>query len=743
MANHLYSIHDWSSEWGRLIRDAGVSGWAVISEGIGDDPNDLSGQDYASLGAYNVTPLVRLNYSHHGQGTIPLPHRYENFAQRCANFVSSSQGCKHWIIGNEPNWSIERPSGSYISPQMYATAFNRCRAAIKRISPHHQVITGAVAPYNAESGSWIDYYTSMLSAIIEADGIALHFYSRGTDPSAISSEARMEPPFHHYRNGFRAYRDFLEATPAKFKNLPVYATEANQMVPWENANSGWVRAAYDEIKTWNASGGQKIHCLTLYRWENYDQFGIKGKQGVVDDFKDALRQGEPVQPPPVQPPQPKPTVTEWDPRLSNRGVHLLPAHVPPGQTYWRLVKAQWLDTPEARKFGPDHHILVDALDERGIRQTGVSFIITWPSGSDRITTKGNNGYRWAADYPMSKSLNEFSIVAVDGLPSDEVIGIGMGKDGNPAEHTSTYLVFQKAVAEAQPVPPQPNPDKISLHHPVVDPQYRRVTQPFGARPEYYSQFKIDGVPLKGHEGIDFGTPVGSLIQAVYDGTVVESADQGGVGYGRYIKLSHSWGESVYAHLEYQMVRVGETVSGGEIIARSGATGNVTGAHLHFGLRISPFNRKDGWGGYTDPAPFLSDSPKEALVKIVLDAAKEFGVEWGLMVSLVHAESSFNPRSVNTRTGASGLGNIMPATWQEWSVKLGAKDIFNPRDNARVTAAYLAWCIKTAGSVRKGLWAYQWGIGNVQRNPELVPQEVIEYATKVIHGSEVYKLMEGV
>src|SRR5262245_59410542 len=120
---HLYAVHDAAADWAMQIRDAGMTGYAVITEEIGDDPANHTGVDYTWLAAYQVTPLVRLNYSHHGQGTIPLPDRYQQFAQRCANFVTSSYGCTYFIIGNEPNISSERPQGAPITPTQYAQCF--------------------------------------------------------------------------------------------------------------------------------------------------------------------------------------------------------------------------------------------------------------------------------------------------------------------------------------------------------------------------------------------------------------------------------------------------------------------------------------------------------------------------------------------------------------------------------------------------------------------------------------------
>lgn len=432
----MLGIHDWSPEWGAIVREVGASAWCVQSEEVYGP-----GKDYRPLADYGVVSLVRLNHSHSGFGTLPLPRYYRDFAQACAAFVRTSQGCNHWIVGNEPNWSVEWPSGVVITPENYAEAFNLAASAIRSVSPTAQVISAAIAPYNVESGFWLDYYAVMLGLLERPDGIALHTYSRGASPESVTSEARMDAPFSSYRNGFRAYRDFIPVIPHRFRNLPIYITETNQMAPWQA--TGWIEAALSEIALWNKTSSPKISCLTLYRWEAYDEFGFKNKPAVVEEFKMALREWLPERE------QEKPVADraglEWDERLDARGVRLHPASVQPGAVYWKLVKAKWLDRDEARKFGPDHHILIESLDEQGRRLTGSIFRIQWPSGASTVMTKGNQGYPWAGDYSMSKSLNEYSIEGIE-FPSDRVGGIGMGKDGNPAEHTSTLLVFQKQVA---------------------------------------------------------------------------------------------------------------------------------------------------------------------------------------------------------------------------------------------------------------------------------------------------------
>jgi len=143
---------------------------------------------------------------------------------------------------------------------------------------------------------------------------------------------------------------------------------------------------------------------------------------------------------------------------------------------------------------------------------------------------------------------------------------------------------------------------MKLEYPLKRDKF--ITQKYGANPDFYKQYKIGGVPLKGHEGIDLRASTGTEVVACDDGFCQEAFDQGNVGYGKYIKLIHDWGESVYAHLSEFKIRQGTEVKKGQTIAKSGNTGNSTGPHLHFGMRINPYNRSDGWGGYSDPEPYL-------------------------------------------------------------------------------------------------------------------------------------------
>ncbi|MFC9392219.1 peptidoglycan DD-metalloendopeptidase family protein [Streptomyces sp. NPDC057027] len=89
-----------------------------------------------------------------------------------------------------------------------------------------------------------------------------------------------------------------------------------------------------------------------------------------------------------------------------------------------------------------------------------------------------------------------------------------------------------------------------------------------------------------HTGVDFIASTGTTVHAVGPGTVYSAGDGGA--YGNQVVIQHADGTfSQYAHLSSISVSVGQTVTGGQEIGLSGATGNVTGPHLHFEMRTGP------------------------------------------------------------------------------------------------------------------------------------------------------------
>lgn len=88
-----------------------------------------------------------------------------------------------------------------------------------------------------------------------------------------------------------------------------------------------------------------------------------------------------------------------------------------------------------------------------------------------------------------------------------------------------------------------------------------------------------------HRGLDFSLPVGTAVRVTAAGRVVASEKQRGL--GRLVKVDHGNGlMTVYGHLHESLVEVGQEVSRGEIIARSGNSGRSTAPHLHYEVRVA-------------------------------------------------------------------------------------------------------------------------------------------------------------
>ncbi|MFB7214441.1 peptidoglycan DD-metalloendopeptidase family protein [Streptomyces sp. NPDC056255] len=102
-----------------------------------------------------------------------------------------------------------------------------------------------------------------------------------------------------------------------------------------------------------------------------------------------------------------------------------------------------------------------------------------------------------------------------------------------------------------------------------------------------------------HTGIDFPVSTGTSVKSITSGTVV-AAGWGGA-YGNQVVVKHADGHySQYGHLSSISVSAGQAVSTGQQVGLSGATGNVTGPHLHFEVRTGP-----AYGSDIDPIAFLA------------------------------------------------------------------------------------------------------------------------------------------
>lgn len=120
----------------------------------------------------------------------------------------------------------------------------------------------------------------------------------------------------------------------------------------------------------------------------------------------------------------------------------------------------------------------------------------------------------------------------------------------------------------------------------------RISSPYGPRTH-----PITGEKGKVHTGVDFAVPQGTNIHAADSGTVILA--EWWSGYGYCVIIDHGGGVwTLYGHIRKGGLRVsaGDKVNRGDVVAESGSTGNSTGPHLHFEVRID--------GKIVNPMPYL-------------------------------------------------------------------------------------------------------------------------------------------
>ena len=133
-------------------------------------------------------------------------------------------------------------------------------------------------------------------------------------------------------------------------------------------------------------------------------------------------------------------------------------------------------------------------------------------------------------------------------------------------YTSSYSSYTKTVNNTG--------NKVQLGMALLEPTNGVITSRFGYRRTSF------------HTGLDIANSTGTTIKAAASGTV-SFAGTTTSGYGKYIVINHGNGiETYYAHCSQLYVSAGQSVSAGQHIAAMGSTGNSTGPHLHFEVRVN-------------------------------------------------------------------------------------------------------------------------------------------------------------
>ena len=129
-------------------------------------------------------------------------------------------------------------------------------------------------------------------------------------------------------------------------------------------------------------------------------------------------------------------------------------------------------------------------------------------------------------------------------------------------------------------------DRLNLYR--IAAQKAPFATPVKSAFRFTSQFGFRRDPKTGgrrmHKGVDFAAGSGTPLYATADGVVTHSGWSSG--YGRLVKIQHDFGvETRYAHMSKLRVKVGQRVSRGQLIGDMGASGRVTGVHLHYEVRV--------------------------------------------------------------------------------------------------------------------------------------------------------------
>ncbi len=219
----------------------------------------------------------------------------------------------------------------------------------------------------------------------------------------------------------------------------------------------------------------------------------------------------------------------------------------------------------------------------------------------------------------------------------EIAQAALGAMGQPVEEVVPGLLPTARPPEELPMEaptetPAPTPEEALQETPVAEPTATPTENPFPGipTPEIYrdptkadltagsascvvtlegvegtgtfiwpSQYQaLSGGDFKvGHPGLDLSAPSGSPVYAADTGVVIFAGWTGEVGYGNAVLIDHGNGyRTLYAHLSQVSIHCGARVEQSKLIGLSGNSGNSTGAHLHFEVRVP--------GGYINPLSVL-------------------------------------------------------------------------------------------------------------------------------------------
>jgi murein DD-endopeptidase MepM/ murein hydrolase activator NlpD len=212
----------------------------------------------------------------------------------------------------------------------------------------------------------------------------------------------------------------------------------------------------------------------------------------------------------------------------------------------------------AKRYGYSVHTLIGTNPQLKTYEINVSQKILIPSAGGCLhpIQEGDTWSKVAERYDIDDKTLQLTNFGVSVLTPGEYVFI-------PGKHPAIDLMNRSMQ------------EKYELRSLFQSPLHGRYSSHFGQR-----KHPVTG-QVSFHGGVDIAVPSGTWVGAAADGIVVVASHDVGH-YGTAVFIDHRNGYIThYGHLSFINVRVGQKVRKGQLIAKSGATGRVTGPHLHF------------------------------------------------------------------------------------------------------------------------------------------------------------------